>query len=239
MPTLALCMTLTGADCNRDAQEASECCATCSSASGTAEKNTADASLPAPYAPVLREYSAVMHSQDPIGTESNCYEYDTSMSEIKMGASHGSKYGYYLQDIDSDGSPELFIGTSSDYGYAENATEILGIYTIVDGQAKALCHGWSRSNYTLTNDSCIAHFGSSGASDSFAVLYTLSKHELKFKEGVRMMSTPDGPACYRLIQNNITAPSLSERDRISADDYQKRADVYAKRSRLLKLNPIE
>ncbi|MDO5297516.1 MAG: hypothetical protein Q4F00_12980 [bacterium] len=194
-------------------------------------------SLPAPYQPVLKKYRAAMDPNAEI-EESDNYGLANSLHEMRSSLSGGNRtYGYFLKDLNFDGVPELLIGANPGYGFAENATDIIGIYTIADGKADCVCCGWSRSNYNLTSDCKIAHFGSSGASNCVAVQYVLQGRKLHVQDGVRMMDAEGGHACYRLSGDDLYAQP-AEKNAISDQEYYRFSETLAKKARLLKLTPL-
>ena len=71
-----------------------------------------------------------------------------------------NKLGYCLLDVDSDGTDELFIGTTEDEGYEGM---FFDMYTLTDGKAELVTTSGERDRYYLCEDNTIANEGSSSA----------------------------------------------------------------------------
>lgn len=195
--------------------------------------------LPVPYRQVLDKYRTDLEKPEDEFADDD-YGYSCSIHELRhyIMPDNSRTVGYFLKDLDDDGLPELLLGVNPGCGVFGKATDIIGIYTIVNGQAKRLRCGWSRSNYTLTADRTLAHFGSSGASSNVAVQYVLQGHELHIKDGVRMTdNTPHGTACYKLTDDDICAQPL-EKNAISNDEFSRFVDSLSHKARLLQLTPM-
>ena len=83
--------------------------------------------------------------------------------------------GFYLIDLDGDGTEEMLWGEN---GPGAWAGMIYDIYTIKDGELVKLCTGWGRNRYQLSTGNVIINEGSSGASNSCFGYYTCQNGEL-------------------------------------------------------------
>ena len=95
----------------------------------------------------------------------------------------GGRIGYALLDVNKDGSPELFI-LSEDY-------TIQAVYTLRGGNPVLIGAYWSRNRCAVDKDGVLYMNGSSGASDSFSVSYTLDPVSGELKQ-VKELDSPFG-----------------------------------------------
>ena len=239
LPAAALILLLSGAAAADTSSASAGAAAAAPAFSAVRIQETAQAdTLPAPYRSVLEKYrSDLTKPEDEF--EDGDYGYSCSIHELRnyILRDNSRTLGYFLKDLDDDGQPELLLGVNPGSGVFGRATEIIGIYTIVSGQAKRLRCGWSRSCYALTTERTLAYFGSSGAGNNVALQYVIKNHELHIKDGVRMTdSTPHGKACYRLTRDDIDAQP-SEKDAVSDEEFSRYVDSLEKKARHLKLTP--
>ena len=85
-----------------------------------------------------------------------------------------NRIGYKIEDISGDGIPELIIG-EIDHEHPDRGSRIVLIFTYVDGEAKFVLKGWSRSRYYLLDDGLLYHEGSGGAAYSILTISRLSE----------------------------------------------------------------
>ena len=80
------------------------------------------------------------------------------------------RMGYYFDDLDGNGTPELIIGADNQY----KAGKIIELYTCRDGTFYHLASTGERWDYTLNKDNTIAHFTYGGPAHLWA-LFALEK----------------------------------------------------------------
>lgn len=99
-----------------------------------------------------------------------------------------NKIGYYVMDIDGDGTDELLIGlcgyedSMGLYGY--NNGMMYDLYTMINGERVQILSSGERDRYYLCQDNVIANEGSGGALSSSWDYYNLENGELEIKEAV-------------------------------------------------------
>ena len=118
----------------------------------------------------IAEYAlALLVDNADISDESLLGELYTSIAEpVRYGVD--IEFGYAIRDINEDGIPELFILTRHEPTGIE---EIIAIYTIRAGRTVPVGAFWSRNSCMIDSDGFIYNIGSSGADNSFSVIYTL------------------------------------------------------------------
>ena len=92
-----------------------------------------------------------------------------------------NKLGYCLLDVDSDGTDELFIGTTEDEGYEGM---FFDMYTLTDGKAELVTTSGERDRYYLCEDNTIANEGSSSAFLSVNYYYEYKSGKLNLQDGM-------------------------------------------------------
>ena len=92
-----------------------------------------------------------------------------------------NKLGYCLLDVDSDGTDELFIGTTEDEGYEGM---FFDMYTLTDGKAELVTTSGERDRYYLCEDNTIANEGSSSAFLSVNYYYDYKSGKLNLQDGI-------------------------------------------------------
>lgn len=92
-----------------------------------------------------------------------------------------NKLGYCLLDVDSDGTDELFIGTTEDEGYEGM---FFDMYTLTDGKAELVATSGERDRYYLCEDNTIANEGSSSAFLSVNYYYEYKSGKLNLQDGI-------------------------------------------------------
>lgn len=119
------------------------------------------------------------------------HDKDSGFSVI-FHAAAGTKYadnlGFYVTDLDNDGTPELLFGEN-----IPDSTETVfyDLYTIKDGKLVQVFNGWDRSRYYLCENGGIAHEGSSSAFESFTSLNYYTDGELRLMESIIYNSNAD------------------------------------------------
>lgn len=101
--------------------------------------------------------------------------------------------GYFLKDLDQDGTMELLFGESY-----EGGNSIFDIYTLRSGEAVHVASGGERDYYSLCEDGSIMRSWSGGASNSGNTAYTFSDGKLLVKEAFwcEGIQNPDKPWFY-------------------------------------------
>lgn len=102
---------------------------------------------------------------------------ETGLSEIVNIAPDGESLnmvGYRIGDISGDGIPELLIGTVKENDDTYYVSEVLAVYTLVDGVPTLAFEGWGRSSYQFAVDGQFVYHGSAGAMYSIFAVYGLS-----------------------------------------------------------------
>lgn len=111
-----------------------------------------------------------------------------------------NKLGYCLLDVDSDGTDELFIGTTEDEGYEGM---FFDMYTLTDGKAELVTTSGERDRYYLCEDNTIANEGSSSAFLSVNYYYDYKSGKLNLQDGIVYDEeiNPQNPWFYGTIDN--------------------------------------
>lgn len=86
--------------------------------------------------------------------------------------------GFYIVDLDDDGSPELMLG-ENDYNYY--SPNIYEIYTIVNGEVVKLCNGASRNCYHLCENNLIYSDGYGSVNDPIEGYHKLENGAFVFQ----------------------------------------------------------
>ena len=111
-----------------------------------------------------------------------------------------NKLGYCLLDVDSDGTDELFIGTTEDEGYEGM---FFDMYTLTDGKAELVATSGERDRYYLCEDNTIANEGSSSAFLSVNYYYDYKSGKLNLQDGIVNDGEldPQNPWFYGTLDN--------------------------------------
>ncbi len=111
-----------------------------------------------------------------------------------------NKLGYCLLDVDSDGTDELFIGTTEDEGYEGM---FFDMYTLTDGKAELVTTSGERDRYYLCEDNTIANEGSSSAFLSVNYYYEYKSGKLNLQDGIVNDGEldPQNPWFYGTLDN--------------------------------------
>lgn len=102
--------------------------------------------------------------------------------------------GYFIEDIDGDGTKELIFGEK----YSEDLSVIYNIYTISGGELVRVTDGWDRNEYFLCENGMIANEGTGGAGNSNYAYFTFDGTELHLIESVIYdgYKNPENPWYY-------------------------------------------
>lgn len=142
--------------------------------------------LPEQYDALISDVSAVLNGE--------VIESDEFSMIFRMlaGTEYAKNAGFYVTDLDADGTPELLFGENQPQS---TNTVFYNLYTIKDGELVHVFDGWDRSRYYLVNNGGIAHEGSSSAFESFTSLNYYTNGELKLMQSVIYNSNanPDNP----------------------------------------------
>lgn len=106
--------------------------------------------------------------------------------------------GFYVNDLDNDGTPELLFGENYP---GSKGTVFYDLYTIKDGELVHVFDGWDRSRYYLCENGGIAHEGSSSAFESFTSLNYYANGVLNLMQSIIYNSNvnPENPWRISLI----------------------------------------
>lgn len=94
-----------------------------------------------------------------------------------------NKLGYFLQDVDNNGTDELFIGAIDD-GSDTYEGMFFDMYTLINGRLSLVTTSGERDRYYLCKDNTIANEGSGSAFLSMYHYYTYTDGKLHLKESV-------------------------------------------------------
>ena len=114
--------------------------------------------MPKPYEELINRVSAVLQGN---GEGSNDFSVIFPMIAGFGGAENA---GFYVTDLDGDGTPELFLG---EFQPGMKAPVFYDMYTLKNGEPVHVFDGWDRSRYYLCENGEIAHEGSNSAFNSF------------------------------------------------------------------------
>ncbi len=88
--------------------------------------------------------------------------------------------GYFIEDIDGNGTEELIFGEN----WGKDLSVVYNIYTISAGELVRVTDGCDRNQYYLCENGMIANEGSSSAAESCYAYFTFDGSELHFVESV-------------------------------------------------------
>ena len=135
------------------------------------------------------------------------HDKDSGFSVI-FHAAAGTKYadnlGFYVTDLDHNGTPELFFGENIPMS---TNTVFYDMYTILDGKLVQVFDGWDRSRYYICENGGIAHEGSSSAFDSFTSLNYYTNGELRLMQSIIYSATANPENPWRLSKSSENEPS--------------------------------
>ena len=190
------------------------------------------------YLPVFRSYQLWLAGNEPtMGGGTDRGDYFLSLGET--GISYLCRYvqtlGYALIDMDSNGIPELIIG--SDENEYQNKT-IFDMFTLVNGVPQRIIVSSERVYYELYQNNQILHRGSGGAGYNMAGLYSYSGTEIRMTYGLVM--TGDNTEYYEISDEaeSIFFERLPEDIPITREEYFAKVDELETNAVPLQLVPL-
>ena len=99
-------------------------------------------------------------------------------------ASGVSSLGYYVADLDGNGTEELLIGETDTDGYG-NGGFFYDLYTVNNGEIILIASSMERDRYSLCEENIIANDGSGSAFTSTSAFYYVDGSELEFIESIK------------------------------------------------------
>lgn len=122
------------------------------------------------------------------------------LMKMKGKENAAATVGYYLTDLDRDGSDELLIGDVSAIDRSD--PELIDfyryfwlLYTVENGKAKLVTESWERNRHYLSSDGDIYYEGSGGALHSYFFRMQFRDHDLYVLESV-FSDDDNGDLCY-------------------------------------------
>ncbi|MBQ4528449.1 MAG: hypothetical protein II998_10285 [Clostridia bacterium] len=205
---------------------------------GCSEKNeskTKDVSVQSAPEPVQTEDKSVISLYEEVLADT--YEYLINFDSEKypgygfegiwdaalaLGDDALSHIGYAFMDLNGDDVNELLIGVFDKDKNAFTNNEIYTVYAITDGSPEVVLDGWSRNSYSLKEDGCFFHQGSSGAAYSEFGLYHISDdNELVCNEFYYTYPDDENPEIIKIFYNTtgVLFPEESEELDITIDEF--------------------
>ncbi len=135
------------------------------------------------YAPVFDSYRLWLSGFEPtMGgmTDRGDYYLDVGETGVSYLCRYVDTLGYALVDMDSNGIPELLIGSDAEH----QEKYIFDMFTLVDGSPQRVLVSSERVSYMLYPDNQILHRGSGGAAYNFMGVYSYSGTEIVMTSGV-------------------------------------------------------
>lgn len=113
-------------------------------------------------------------------------DYETAkacgINDMCCYATSVEQVSYAFQDIDIDGTPELFISEVDNY----DSSRFMALYTVIEEEPTLIAAGTEHIFYTFCNDGYIMYKGSSGFGQSSIDFYKLGKDgQLEFVETIQ------------------------------------------------------
>ena len=141
------------------------------------------------YENLINEVTTVLQ-----GGESDAEDFSV-IFRFLSGMDAAKNAGFYITDLDNDGTPELLLGENQP---GSNATVFYDLYTIENGELVPIFDGWDRSRYYLGENNSIIHEGSSSAFQSFTSLNFYRDGKLNMIESVIYDSNANADNPWRL-----------------------------------------
>lgn len=139
-------------------------------------ENTSDISAYPEYEEIVQKY------YDGILSHWTMQEYnENGLAYITYTIENLDDFGYYIVDVDEDGTEELFLGPVNKNGYIGMFYDL---YTMKDGKLVQIMTSGERDRYYLCEDNEIANEGSGSAMTSSWAYYNLVSGELVMKEHI-------------------------------------------------------
>ena len=159
--------------------------------------------LPEQYNKLINDVNAVLNGE---AVESDEF---SMIFRMLAGTDYAQNAGFYVTDLDADGTPELFLGENQPQS---TNTVFYDLYTIKDGELVHVFDGWDRSRYYLVNNGGIAHEGSSSAFESSTAFYYYTNGELKLMQSVIYNSNVNPNNPWRI--STTSAYEVSDDDQL-------------------------
>ena len=159
--------------------------------------------LPEQYRDLINTVGAVLNGEQ---TESDDF---SAIFKMMAGAGNTKNAGFYVTDLDNDGTPELLLGENIPM---QDGTVFYDLYTITDNELVHVFDGWDRSRYYLVFNGGIAHEGSSSAFESFTSLNYYANGELHLMRSIIYNSNADPDTPWHL--SNTSEYEISDSDEI-------------------------
>ena len=177
--------------------------------------------LPAAYEEIISNAAEVLNGN---------HEADTgtisSLFHQMAGTQYAENVGFFVTDLDGDGTPELFLGENQPQS---DSTIFYDMFALKGDELVHVFNGWDRSRYYLCSNGGIANEGSSSAFESFTAYYYYTDGTLKLMQSLIYNSNtnPDNP--WRL--STSSAYEVSDADQMMTESeamYTKAMYPYSK-----------
>ena len=162
-------------------------------------------------------YEALINKAAAVLGQSEEYseEYSDEFSVMFRMAAFGGEtenFGYYVMDLDNDGTAELLFGEN----YPDSDKTVLyDLYAVTKDGPVHVFDGWDRSRYYLTDNGYIAYEGSSSAFQSVSGYYIYKDGELNLVESIIYDSNADPAHPLHLSLTSLS--EFSDTDRVLDD----------------------
>ncbi len=193
--------------------------------------------LPAAYEEILEKYRKMIQEDWDLD---QAYQENLSGIVVDLGdmGDASKETGYFLDDLDQDGNPELLIG-EMDNDMPENRI-IFDAYTLVNGKAQQIFSSESRNRYYLVKDDSgailIANEASNSAANSGWLYYTLNGADLKIVQAVMCDAEADEQNPWFLSTDDDW--DVSNDEPIDEDKAMSIIDTYTKNYIQLDFMPV-
>ena len=131
--------------------------------------------MPEPYADIIDRVTAVLEKNGEAGDDFSV------IFSMLAGTDYAKNAGFYVADLDGNGTPELLLG---EFQAGMKAPVFYDMYTIKNNEPVHVFDGWDRSRYYLCENGGIAHEGSNSAFNSFTSLNYYTDGELRLMESI-------------------------------------------------------
>ena len=194
------------------------------------------------YAPVLKETLEVINEG---------YDYEKEYRFMSDGLMEKVNYedkqvllkdiGYLVEDIDSDGVPELLIGyDDQDYDTLAVQSYILGVYALDEKEPYSVLYGWARNTYRWLGNGHVLNLGSGGAAVTILADSHFDHNEKSFVCDDFYFSDEKevGDIGYFHNTSGIFDMDQAEELPITSDQFWKIIEGYERECKLLTWTPI-
>lgn len=114
-----------------------------------------------------------------------------------------TKIGYCLEDLDGDGSTELFIG-------AVGEPNIYAMYTVKNGEEVMVIDAGERNSFRLSSDGVFVNNASCSAAQSAYFLYTFAGGDLTLQDGLVCDAEADSKNPWFYVKDDNWDPATYE-----------------------------